>query len=62
MTTEIKLAENGPILVSGDIKLMDDKGNVIDTAGKPMVALCRCGMSTTRPFCNGAHKEWTPKD
>lgn len=60
MATEIKIAEGGPYLVSGDIKLVGSDGKDIDVSGKPMVALCRCGKSSTLPFCNGSHKEWTP--
>ncbi len=48
--------ENGPFLVSGPFKLIDVKGNEYDLGGKASVALCRCGESQRRPFCDGTHK------
>ena len=48
--------ENGPILISGPITLKDHLGNTFDLTGKANVALCRCGHSTHRPFCDGSHK------
>ena len=48
--------ENGPILITGPIKLTDHLGNVYDLTGKTSVALCRCGHSQRRPFCDGTHK------
>lgn len=48
--------ENGPILISGPIILKDHLGNVFDITGKANVALCRCGDSKRRPFCDGTHK------
>ena len=60
--TEIKTPKNGPLLVTGDLKLLDENGDAIDTSGKPMVALCRCGDSANKPFCDGSHQQkgdWT---
>lgn len=51
----VKANENGPFLVSGPITLTDHLGNHFDLAGKEKVALCRCGASTNRPFCDGSH-------
>lgn len=48
--------ENGPILITGPIKLTDHLGNVYDLTGKTSVALCRCSHSKRRPFCDGTHK------
>lgn len=53
---KIMVRDNGPLLVSGSISVEDAEGNVFDTAGKETVALCRCGESKNRPFCDGAHK------
>ncbi len=54
---EITVRENGPLLVKGPISLSDADGNAYEVeAGKP-VALCRCGGSTTKPFCDGTHSK-----
>lgn len=45
---------NGPLIVRGPFMLVDEDGNEID-AGRRTVALCRCGRSRLRPFCDGAH-------
>ncbi|MCA9052493.1 MAG: CDGSH iron-sulfur domain-containing protein [Planctomycetaceae bacterium] len=47
---------NGPFLVSGPAKLVDPSGTAFDLQGKETYALCRCGQSANRPFCDGAHK------
>lgn len=52
----IKARENGPFLVSGPVTIIDHLGNKFDTTGKENVALCRCGASSKRPFCDGTHK------
>ena len=52
----IRSRENGPLLVSGPITLCDHLGNKYDLTGKENVALCRCGASQKRPFCDGSHK------
>ena len=46
---------DGPLLVRGPFKLQDQDGNEIEI-GRKTVALCRCGKSRTRPFCDGSHK------
>lgn len=52
----IKTRENGPLLVTGPITLTDHLGNAFDLTGKENVALCRCGHSARKPFCDGAHR------
>lgn len=52
----IKTNQNGPFLVSGPVTIVDHEGNEFDVAGKDKVALCRCGQSGNRPFCDGTHK------
>ena len=53
----IRLRENGPLVVSGPVRIMDHQGNVFTVPeGKPSVALCRCGQSKHRPFCDGSHR------
>src|SRR5215204_5802493 len=46
---------DGPLLVRGPFRLLDQDGNEIE-AGRETVALCRCGKSRLRPFCDGSHK------
>ena len=53
----IKVRDNGPFLVEGPITIVDAAGGVFQIpAGKPAVALCRCGQSKNKPFCDGSHK------
>lgn len=53
----IRCRENGPLVVQGPIQLVDHLGNEFTIApGKDTVALCRCGQSKNRPFCDGSHK------
>jgi CDGSH-type Zn-finger protein len=46
---------DGPLLIRGPFELLDNKGAPLDTQRDP-VALCRCGKSRIRPFCDGTHK------
>jgi CDGSH-type Zn-finger protein len=46
---------DGPLLVRGDFRLVDQDGVEIDP-GRRTVALCRCGRSAIKPFCDGTHK------
>jgi CDGSH-type Zn-finger protein len=47
---------NGPYRITGDIVLTDAQGNQFDLSGRERVALCRCGQSNNKPFCDGAHR------
>lgn len=54
----IRLRENGPLLVEGPFQLIDHEGKVFTSVSeKPAVALCRCGTSKNRPFCDGSHRD-----
>jgi CDGSH-type Zn-finger protein len=46
---------DGPLIVRGDFRLVDQDGVAIDP-GRHTIALCRCGKSGIKPFCDGAHK------
>ena len=46
---------DGPLIVRGNFRLVDQDGNEIDP-GRETIALCRCGKSGIKPFCDGAHK------
>ncbi len=55
---EIKVRENGPYKVTGPVRLIDAEGNEYDVGEKgETIALCRCGGSTTKPFCDGTHSK-----
>jgi CDGSH-type Zn-finger protein len=54
----IKARDNGPYVVEGPFTIIDAAGNAFTIpAGKPAVALCRCGQSKNKPFCDGTHKD-----
>ena len=53
----IKVLQNGPYLVQGDdVAVVDWNGAAYQVAKRPF-ALCRCGGSTTKPFCDGTHSK-----
>jgi CDGSH-type Zn-finger protein len=52
--TTITPLDDGPYLVKGPVKIVDASGNEFEVKGKT-VALCRCGASNTKPFCDGTH-------
>ncbi|MDX1964342.1 MAG: CDGSH iron-sulfur domain-containing protein [Pirellulales bacterium] len=53
----IRCRENGPLVIEGPFQLIDHQGNIFTLpANKPVVALCRCGASANKPFCDGAHR------
>jgi CDGSH-type Zn-finger protein len=54
-SVKITVRPNGPYRVEGPIELVDVNGNAWDLTGKPAISLCRCGMSSKRPFCDGTH-------
>lgn len=47
--------DNGPYLVQGDVSLLDAEGNAYELSDP--IALCRCGLSGTKPFCDGSHEK-----
>lgn len=60
MPVKMVFTPNGPIAVGGDLsqlKLTDSTGQPIDVSGEKIVYLCRCGGSTTKPFCDGTHDD-----
>jgi CDGSH-type Zn-finger protein len=55
---KIQIRENGPYIVFGEFELVDPEGNPVPRpTGKPTVALCRCGGSLNKPFCDGTHSQ-----
>jgi CDGSH iron-sulfur domain-containing protein 3 len=60
---KIRLRPNGPLVIEGVgpldavLQIVDHQGNPFTIpANKPVIALCRCGHSSNKPFCDGAHK------
>ena len=54
--TRITVMNNGSLRVEGDFEIVDVDGNVFGLAGRTRVALCRCGQSKDKPFCDSSHK------
>ena len=52
MSVKITIRNNGPYVVEGDFTLVDAEGNEVPLTKR---ALCRCGGSTMKPFCDGTH-------
>jgi CDGSH-type Zn-finger protein len=51
----IKVRQNGSLLVDGeDVTLIDWNGNPYPIGKRPF-ALCRCGHSQKKPFCDASH-------
>ncbi len=53
---KITVRDNGPYLVKGPVLLLDAEGNEFRVE-RATVALCRCGYSKTKPFCDGTHSK-----
>ena len=53
----IRLRKNGPYVIeSDDVRVIDWNGVEYPIERRP-VALCRCGASTKKPFCDGTHSK-----
>lgn len=51
---DIEIRDNGPYLIRGGVNVKDADGNAFET--QDVVALCRCGHSGKKPFCDGTHR------
>jgi uncharacterized Fe-S cluster protein YjdI len=51
---DVRPAANGPLLLRGNLRVVDEEGNVMFEGNR--AALCRCGGSANKPFCDGSHK------
>ena len=56
-TRRIQCKENGPYLIKGPLEIVDPTGQVVTVAAGKTAALCRCGGSTNKPFCDGTHSK-----
>jgi CDGSH-type Zn-finger protein len=52
---KITILKYGPYIVTGAVELKNAAGN--NYPAKDRIALCRCGASTTKPFCDGTHSK-----
>src|SRR5205814_9400108 len=52
---KIETIRNGPYIVTGEVELIDADGNKFPVEKR--MALCRCGASTEKPFCDGTHSK-----
>ncbi|MBE3553350.1 MAG: CDGSH iron-sulfur domain-containing protein [Kyrpidia tusciae] len=50
----IRLRDNGPLVVTGPVELVDAQGQAFEV--EDSFALCRCGQSGKKPFCDGTHR------
>lgn len=53
---EIKVRDRGPYKVTGPVRLVDVEGGEWHVPEGESIALCRCGRSRTKPFCDASHK------
>jgi CDGSH-type Zn-finger protein/uncharacterized Fe-S cluster protein YjdI len=53
--TTVEPRRNGPLFVRGRVRIVDAEGAVVREDTR--VALCRCGASSNKPFCDGTHRE-----
>ena len=53
MAVSIQVMPDGPVMIVGQAEVVDDQGAVVKSAKR--MALCRCGASDNKPFCDGAH-------
>ncbi len=54
-TPVIVACPNGPLLVRGDVPIENPDGTPVQK-NRRTVALCRCGASVLKPWCDGSHK------
>jgi CDGSH-type Zn-finger protein len=53
----IKVRDDGPYKVTGPVELVDADGNRFEVEEGRAIALCRCGRSRDKPFCDRSHRE-----
>jgi CDGSH-type Zn-finger protein len=54
MANTIEIVDDGPMKLTGEFELRDDKGEVV--RARKVYTLCRCGLSARLPFCDASHK------
>ena len=56
----LEVLENGPLILNGTVQIREVNGNIELRENK--TALCRCGASANKPYCDGAHHKINFKD
>ncbi|MEO0311460.1 MAG: hypothetical protein RIQ89_1117 [Bacteroidota bacterium] len=56
-STTVTIKPNGPALIAGTFTFIDKDGKEATKEGT--IAICRCGLSANKPFCDGAHRNST---
>ena len=51
--TKVEVSPNGPLLIYGNITIKHKNGS--EEQKHKVTALCRCGASINKPFCDGSH-------
>ena len=51
--SSVTIVEDGPLYLHGPVEIVDHEGNTVSV--QPRVALCRCGASQNKPFCDNGH-------
>ncbi|MCL4639258.1 MULTISPECIES: CDGSH iron-sulfur domain-containing protein [Olivibacter] len=54
--TKLTINENGSLRVEGEFEIVDKNGTPYGLDGRTVVSICRCGLSSKKPFCDGSHK------
>lgn len=57
---KITVRLNGPYFIDGPFELVDEDGASFAVRKDHRIALCRCGMSDNKPYCDGSHRQKTP--
>lgn len=55
MSARVVVNPNGPIRIEGEFSVLGAEGTAFGLGGRTMIVLCRCGHSSNKPFCDGAH-------
>ena len=55
MSVKVTVFNNGPLRIEGDMSIVDATGKEFGLGGRSAIGLCRCGLSSNKPFCDGTH-------
>lgn len=53
---KITVLNHGPLRIEGEFVISDAEGKEFGLGGRTAIALCRCGHSQNKPFCDGSHR------